>query len=155
MMEKKILVFFFSLFFYFTLISVVQAFNFEMEIKVSVSDALADNGKATQRLVAGGNQKTTVGFDPLFDVPALFLGDTLKASFPHPEMPGHLDPLWRDFREDHLPMAWTFEVSSNKDKTPITLQWVASVTESGCENVKFNLIDQTTGQVIDMEIASN
>jgi len=154
-MKNKIQIIFILFLTGFVLGSHAYGFNFEMEIRVSVPDVAADKGMATNRLIAGGISKATDSFDPLFDVPALFLGDTLKASFPHPEMAAEVDPLWRDFRADQLPMAWTIEVSSNKDNSPITLQWLASVSVSGCESVKFNLTDKTTGQVIDMQVASN
>jgi hypothetical protein len=155
-MNKNLLVILSCLFFLFTGGSVVHGFNFEMEIRVSVPDSAADNGKATNRLIAGGKENAKYGFDPQLDVPALFIQNSpIKAFFPRGDLSPELDPLWRDFRENQLPVAWTIEVSSVKDQSPITLQWAASVNASGCESVKFNLTDRTTGQVIDMQVASN
>ncbi len=135
--------------------AVAWSADFEMEIRVSVPDAAADHGIATNRLVAGSHKPATEGFDPLFDVPALFYDDTLRAAFPHPALPPEQQSLWRDIRTDQLPLSWTFEISSNKDQRPITLQWFSTVGPVGCEGVHFNLTDEGTGQVIDMGVATN
>jgi hypothetical protein len=135
--------------------AVAWSADFEIEVRVSVPDAAADHGMATNRLVAGGRTGATEGFDTLFDVPALFYDETLKAAFPHPELPQERQSLWKDIRTDQLPLSWAFEVSSNRDQRPVTLQWVSTVGAVGCEGVHFNLTDEGNGQVIDMGVATN
>ncbi len=144
----------FSVMGFLLLVSTAHAVEFEMKITVSAPDPEADDGKAGITLVAGGNSEATYGFDPLFDVPALFFENAfLKAAFPRPDLSSEVDPLWRDIRKDNF--SWTFDVSSRQDGTPVTLLWSKSVQSIGCEGVEFTLTQEATGQVIDMEVATN
>jgi hypothetical protein len=112
------------------------------EISISVS-----SGNAENRLALGQNQDATNQKDGLYDVPAMLSG-ALRAWFTSSGR-----PLWRDIRST-VPgdtYEWQLQISS-RTGLPAMVSWDPEQfpTETTVE-----LIDNTTGTVIDMSSTDN
>ena len=121
----------------------------DWEVALSVSSGNA----AYNRLILGADNTATDGHDNIWDTYAL-LGGTVQAYFPHPEWGLAQQEFHRDIRA-HSPgstIEWSMTVNSSLTNADFTISWrVSSIPE----NNPVVLIDDFTGQQIDMRSASS
>jgi hypothetical protein len=108
-------------------------------------------GKGYNRLVLGADETATDGYDNVWEVYALLDGE-IQAYFPHPEWNMAHEVFWRDIKA-HAPGStkeWLFEIKSslnNINNNKFTIKWDISKIP---DNYTISLIDDSTGQKIDM-----
>jgi hypothetical protein len=116
--------------------------GWQVTLKVSVQDELADGGVAYNRLVAGSGEKATPAFDPGWDVRA-FLAGSVQAYFVSASDSGSdptVQPLWKDIRGDKLPAEWDIAVMADPGEA-ITLSWILPEGKVSCLSREFILRD--------------
>jgi len=135
-----------------------RAGDWTMGINISVPDPNADGGVLVNQLEAGSQSTATDLYDNASDVVALLAGP-VQAAFSHEgetTYPAYLQQLWRDIRSNGSSESWTIKVTSLQNSSPVTMTWSAPpvIVSDSCHQGSISLLDQTTGQLIDLNTAS-
>ena len=124
-----------------------QTASWELVLKVSVTDSMADTGVAYNRLVAGTDATATDGFDNTRDIRA-FLAGPIQAYFVHTGETGYditSQELWHDIRQAELPLQWSIEVIAASGREVI-LEWDLPEGEVSCATHQF-ILEDSDGQL--------
>jgi hypothetical protein len=110
-------------------------------------------GTGHNQLVLGADATATDGYDPVWEVYAM-LGGEIAAYFPHFDWPMVHQVFWRDIKAKApgTITEWLFEVDSSLNNYDFTIRWDISRVP---ENYTIFLIDDSTGQGIDMRLSSS
>lgn len=106
------------------------------------------SGGGNLRLVLGGDDTATDGFDNVWDSYAM-LGGQLRPYFYRPDWHPVFKNYWRDIRAKAPgnTTEWPFVIESDMYNKDVTLTWDLSLAP---KNYTLSIIDETTGRVIDM-----
>ncbi len=127
----------------------------ELSLTVAVPFQDAEGGVAKNRVRLGVEAGATDGFDPQWDIHAVFPSSVLTATTRRPRTPPGEPSLWWDFRGETFPQEWEVEVTSDQPDAPVTLTWTAPPTVAGqCGQVSWTMRDMLTNQPIDLTAAA-
>lgn len=115
-----------------------------------------DDGAEQGRVFVGASSTCTDKYDPLEEMDAYFAGN-MKTYFYHPEWgrskaPGGTDYYWSDIRSATYPQTWTIYISDNRSGRNVNITWDITQAKTAiiCENIRLELTDPSTGQVVAM-----
>jgi hypothetical protein len=120
--------------------------SWEVDLQVTLPDAAADSGLASNKLILGSDTRATNRFDNTLDTVA-YTGGALSARFIHPEDMLSKAQLWQDFRGDQYPQTWDMEIASPLAGT-VRLSWNGKTLPS---DVTLKLTDEETGTSVNMK----
>lgn len=101
-------------------------------------------------LILGQAKDATDGFENAYESRAILSG-YLMAYFYYPEWGVDTAYFWSDIKRETLPKQWQFYVASQYTNRDITLRWSLGDVP---ETLNLYLVDETSGDIIDMKSAS-
>ena len=127
----------------------------ELALTVAVPSQDAEGGVAQNRVRLGVEAGATDGFDPRWDIPAVFPSPVLTAVIRRPGTSPSDPSLWWDFRSGTFPQEWEVTVTSDQPGAPVALAWTVPPTVAGqCSQVSWTMRDMLTDQPVDLTMST-